>query len=343
VQILEEYIVPGRVSTPRWDRPVTGHSRVKERPANPVFRTNHYILYFFLTFIAINSIEACNMEEERPLPQRHMQYDRRRFLAKSFTFFAGTFLGLNFFSRAEAEERTFYPIARPPWRARPAAASSPRIALIIDDIGSSIPRARDFLALGIPITFSILPQLPYSEFLAGEIDGEGHEIMLHQPMEPYCHEIDPGPGAIFIAYKDPRIEDIVEKNLLQIPQAKGVNNHMGSRFTSCSMKVAQALRIIKQKDLFFVDSLTTAHSKAYQVAKRLHMRTAPRNVFLDDPPDLPDIRFQLRHLVRHALLYGSAIGIGHPHLPTLRALHEFRRDLADRRPELQLVPVSHLV
>jgi len=300
-------------------------------------------LYFCLTFIAIRCIYACNMEEERPLLQRHRQYDRRLFLAKSLTFFAGTFLGLNIFSRAEAEERIFYPIAKPNCKTCLAPSSTPKIALIIDDIGSSISRARAFLALGVPITFSILPQLPYSEFLAGEIDREGHEIMLHQPMEPYCHEIDPGPGAIYVADRDPRIENIVEKNLLQIPQAKGVNNHMGSRFTSCSRKVAQALRIIKQKDLFFVDSLTTVHSKAYQMARRLHMRTAPRNVFLDDPPDLPAIRSQCRHLVHHARQYGSAIGIGHPHLTTLRALHDFMRDLADRRPDLEFVPVSHLL
>lgn len=220
---------------------------------------------------------------------------------------------------------------------------TPRIALIIDDIGSSISRARAFMALGLPITFSILPRLPYSEFLAEEIHGEGHEIMLHQPMEPYCHEIDPGPGAVYVAYRGPKIENIVENNLLQIPQAKGVNNHMGSRFTSSSRKVTQALRIIKQRDLFFVDSLTSVHSKAYRMAKRLHMRTAPRNVFLDDPPDPPAMRFHFRHLVHHARQYGSAIGIGHPHLTTLRALHEFRLGLAEKAPDLELVPVSHLL
>ncbi len=296
-----------------------------------------------MTFITISCMYALNMEEQDQDHHGPKQHDRRLFLTRSLAFLAGTLLGVDFFSRAEASEKLTFAMLKSHSNACLAPHSPPRIALIIDDIGSSISRARAFLALGLPITFSILPQLPYSEFLAQEIDGEGHEIMLHQPMEPFCHEIDPGPGAIYIAYRDPRIEDIVEKNLLQIPQAKGVNNHMGSRFTSCSMKVAQALRIIKQKDLFFVDSLTSVHSKAYHVAKRLHMRTAPRNVFLDDPPDLRDIRFHLRHLVHHALQYGSAIGIGHPHLTTLRALHEFRRDLADRRPELELVPVSQLL
>jgi uncharacterized protein len=286
---------------------------------------------------------ARNMEGQHQDHHGSTQHDRRLFLKKSLAFLAGALMGADLFSKAEASERLTFAMPKSHGNTCPSTPSTPRIALIIDDIGSSISRARAFLALGMPITFSILPRLPYSEFLAEEIDREGHEIMLHQPMEPYCHEIDPGPGAIYVAYRDPKIENIVERNLLQIPQAKGVNNHMGSRFTSCSMKVAQVLRIIKQKDLFFVDSLTTAHSKAYQMARHLHMRTAPRNVFLDDPPDLSAIRFQCLHLLQHALQYGSAIGIGHPHLTTLRALHEFRRDLADRTPGLELVSVSYLL
>jgi polysaccharide deacetylase 2 family uncharacterized protein YibQ len=283
------------------------------------------------------------MEEEHPLPQRQTQYDRRLFLAKSLTFCAGAILGFNFLSRAEAEEKSFYPIVNSPLRACPAAPSPARIALIIDDIGSSVSRARAFLALSIPITFAILPQLEYSVPLAGEIHGMGHEIMLHQPMEPYSSEMDPGPGAVYVAYNAPEIEEVVENNLSQIPQATGVNNHMGSRFTSYSSKVAPALKIIKQKNLFFVDSLTTCHSKAYKLAKRLHMRTAPRNVFLDHDPTLPAIRLQLRHLKHHALAYGAAIGIGHPHIPTLAALHEFKWAMEEEGSALELVPVSRLL
>ncbi|OPX41531.1 MAG: hypothetical protein B1H13_01540 [Desulfobacteraceae bacterium 4484_190.3] len=289
------------------------------------------------------------MEETYPGQTKQRKYDRRAFLAKSLTFLAGTFVGLDFFRPMQAGAETTFP----------------RIALIIDDIGSSVSRARAFAALGIPITFSILPQLRYSRVLAQEMDTMGHEIMLHQPMEPYCHELDPGPGAVYISYADMEIEEIVKENLAQIPEATGVNNHMGSRtgvnnhmgsrFTSCPRKVLQALKVIKENDLFFVDSLTTCHSKAYTMAlttchskaytmaRRLHMRTAPRNIFLDHDPDLSSIRLQLRRLKAHALTYGAAIGIGHPHIPTLAALHEFKWELEDQESTLQLVPVSRLL
>ncbi|HDZ23950.1 MAG TPA: divergent polysaccharide deacetylase family protein [Desulfobacteraceae bacterium] len=296
-------------------------------PTRTSFIFFHYIWYFLLTFIAIRCMEPLSMEETYPGQTKQRKYDRRAFLAKSLTFLAGTFVGLDFFRPMQAGAETTFP----------------RIALIIDDIGSSVSRARAFAALGIPITFSILPQLRYSRVLAQEMDTMGHEIMLHQPMEPYCHELDPGPGAVYISYADMEIEEIVKENLAQIPEATGVNNHMGSRFTSCPRKVLQALKVIKENDLFFVDSLTTCHSKAYTMARRLHMRTAPRNIFLDHDPDLSSIRLQLRRLKAHALTYGAAIGIGHPHIPTLAALHEFKWELEDQESTLQLVPVSRLL
>lgn len=195
----------------------------------------------------------------------------------------------------------------------------------------------------MPMTFSILPKLRYSDILAEEISEQGQEIMLHQPMEPYAHEVDPGPGALYISYGDSEIEEIIKENLSQIPQATGVNNHMGSRFTSCSNKVVEALKIIKQKDLFFVDSLTSSHSKAYKMAKRLRMRTAPRNVFLDTSQDIRAVRQQLGHLKHYAIKHGAAIGIGHPHLSTLTALYEFKQELNKQGPFFELVSVSELL
>ncbi|MGB6012470.1 MAG: divergent polysaccharide deacetylase family protein, partial [Desulfobacterales bacterium] len=218
--------------------------------------------------------------------EKTQRYHRRFFLVNGLTYLAGTLFGLNLFSMAEANERRIRSMPKPRRQGTSFSAPASRIALIIDDIGHSVTRARAFLSLNMPMTFSILPQLRHSKRLAEEITGKGHEVMLHQPMEPYCNEIHPGPGAVYISYENRKIEETIEQNLSQIPQATGVNNHMGSRFTSCSSKVFQALKIIKKKDLFFVDSLTSSHSQAYQMARRLNMRTAPRNVFLDHTPDI---------------------------------------------------------
>ena len=297
----------------------------------------------FLLDVYINRLYVLHKMKGKNQEHKKQQCQRRLFLLKSVVYLSGALFGLNLFSKAKAGERRIFPINTPPLQKFPLSAFAPRIAFIIDDIGSSISRAKAFLSLKIPITFSILPKLKYSDLLAKEIYEQGQEIMLHQPMEPYCHEVDPGPGALYISYRDTEIEEIVEENISQIPQATGVNNHMGSRFTSCSSKIVEALKIIKQKDLFFVDSLTSSHSQAYKIAKRLNMRTAPRNVFLDTSPDIQAVRRQLRYLKRYALNHGSAIGIGHPNLSTLTALYDFKKELNKKGPFFKLVSVSDLL
>ncbi len=281
------------------------------------------------------------MREKDP-EQKQQFYLRRRFLLKGFAFLSGALLGLNIFSEAKAQECPLLPIRSSPKHRLPSSPA-PRIAFIIDDIGSSISRAKAFLSLNMPITYAILPKLAYSNRLAQEISEKGYEIMLHQPMEPYDQDIDPGPGALYVSYKGDEIEEIVRENLAQIPQASGVNNHMGSRFTSCSNKVVEALKIVKQQNLFFVDSLTSRHSQAYKLARRLNIKSAPRNVFLDNSLVLSDVRRQLSHLKQHALIHGEAIGIGHPHLSTLFALYDFKRELNKNGPMFDLVSVSDLI
>jgi polysaccharide deacetylase 2 family uncharacterized protein YibQ len=275
--------------------------------------------------------------------EKNQRYHRRFFLVNGLTYLACTLFGFSFFSMAEASERYIRPRPKPRRQGMFFSGPASKIALIIDDIGHSVSRAQKFLSLKMPITFSILPQLRHSRRLAEEITEKGHEVMLHQPMEPYCSEIHPGPGAIYISYGNRQIEETIQENLSQIPQATGVNNHMGSRFTSCSTKVVQALKIIKNKDLFFVDSLTSSHSQAYKMARRLNMRTAPRNVFLDHTPDIQEVRRQLMHLKRHALKHGTAIGIGHPHLSTLTALRNFKQELNEKEPWVELVSISDLL
>ncbi|MBW1739237.1 MAG: divergent polysaccharide deacetylase family protein, partial [Deltaproteobacteria bacterium] len=240
--------------------------------------------------------------------------DRRSFLVKSASFLVGSLFGLNGFSKAfgEYENSTYI---------------RPRIALIIDDIGYSISRARQFLELETPITYSILPRLSHS--LALEIHGQGHEIMLHQPMEPYNSRLDPGPGALYVGDGAGTIARIMEENVSHVPFAAGVNNHMGSRFTSSEREINETLRVVEKSGLFFVDSLTSSHSIAYKTARRFHMATACRNIFLDNVPNESVILSQLCKLKMHALKYGRAIGIGHPFPETARAIGQFSRALKD--------------
>ncbi len=256
--------------------------------------------------------------------------DRRSFLSKSALLMAGCFLNIGVSPTAHAFEKI-----------QGELSSSPRVALIIDDIGNSLTQTHRFLKLDIPITFSVLPRLRHSYFLANEIRDGGHEVMLHQPMEPYNLHLDPGPGALYVGDEVMTIGRIIEDNVSDVPYAIGVNNHMGSRFTECQSEITETLRIIKEKDLFFIDSVTSNHSKAYRTARRLNMTAARRNIFLDNSRDENAILAQLHRLMWCARKYGYAIGIGHPYGVTARAIGDFIKSY--NHSDIQLVHISEIL
>jgi len=204
----------------------------------------------------------------------------------------------------------------------------PCAAIIIDDIGYSRKRAWQFLKIGIPLTFSILPQLTHSCELAVAIHEHGHEIMLHQPMEPYhMKQHNPGPGAIYMRDGQEHIQNMVARNIRSTPFVVGVNNHMGSRFTERPDKIGAALEAVRSNDLFFIDSRTSGHSAAYKTARAMQMTTLPRHFFLDNSTQQSDILAQLNKLKRRAMKYGYAIAIGHPFPWTVKAIARFASDL----------------
>jgi len=243
--------------------------------------------------------------------------NRRSFIIKSTAFLAGNFSVLGqFIKTADAA------IPMPKIKRRPC------LSIIIDDIGYSRKRAWQFLNIGIPLTFSILPQLTHSCELALAIHDHGHEIMLHQPMEPYnLKNHNPGPAAIYTRDSRKQIQNTMALNIRSTPFVVGVNNHMGSRFTEQQDKIRPALEVVRSNDLFFIDSRTSGRSVAYKTALAMQMTTLPRHVFLDNATLQPVILAQLNKLKRRALKYGYAIGIGHPFPWTVKAIARFASNI----------------
>ncbi len=256
--------------------------------------------------------------------------NRRNFLLKSALWMLGGSTGLGLFSKSAAKASI-----------RKKTFTNPRISLIIDDFGYNFSQAKRFLALKAPITFSMLPGLEHSKDLSGYIHEKGHEIMLHQPMEPYNSNLDPGPGALYVGYGLEQTTDIIEKNIINIPFAVGINNHMGSKYTSCDTEMNFVIKTIKNNGLFFIDSLTSYDSVAYKTAKKFQVDAACRNIFLDNNPDKKAILAQLTKLKYRAERFGRAIAIGHPFSVTARAIDQFLKKL--NHTTISLVPVSNIL
>ena len=210
----------------------------------------------------------------------------------------------------------------------PKPASRARIALIIDDIGYSRRRAGMFLSLPVPITYAVLPRLSLTRPLSEEIRDAGHQVLLHQPMEPLNSRFDPGPGALYVRYDSDRIAEILAENLADVPCAEGVNNHMGSLFTAHAEKMLPTLEALQGWNRFFVDSLTSPDSAGFRTARGLNLPAARRSVFLDNVRSEAAVYRQLQRLAAKALREGCAIGIGHPFAETAAAIARFVKPAA---------------
>jgi uncharacterized protein len=223
----------------------------------------------------------------------------------------------------------------------PSPEELPKVAIVIDDLGYQRQLALKFVELDIPLTLAFLPQAPFAGEMARKATQNGKEILLHIPMEPKNYpEIDPGPGALLTAMTDREIGEILEKDFRLFPQAAGVNNHMGSRFTEDEEKMALLLKRIKGENLFFLDSLTTPDSVGLSLASRMGVKAIGRDIFLDNVSEDKSIRLQLDALIRLAQERGMAVGCGHPHPQTLQAIRE---KIPELREKVRLVPLSSLV
>jgi polysaccharide deacetylase 2 family uncharacterized protein YibQ len=203
-----------------------------------------------------------------------------------------------------------------------AQGAGARLAIIIDDLGNDRAAADAIFALQCPITISVLPNHPRSIEIAQEAHRRGYQIMLHLPMEsmgnerPEAQELRPGMSA-------GEVGTLVDNLLQAVPDVAGVNNHQGSQSTADAALMDELMPVLREHNLFYVDSRTTAATIAYDTAQRFGVRSAFRNVpFLDDVAEVGAVRKQLQLALRDSRKKGDAIAIGHPHAATLQAMRD---------------------
>lgn len=190
------------------------------------------------------------------------------------------------------------------------------IAVVIDDAGYSLEQLQPFLEFPGPITLSVLPNLPHSRESARRIAEAGKELLLHLPMEA-LNGNDPGPGAIRTSHSEQEIRSLLEASFSQVPQAVGMNNHMGSRATADERVMNVVMDYLSSKQRFFLDSRTTAASVAAAAAAAHEVPFLERNVFLDNEPRTEAIRQALENGIEAARKQGYAIMIGHVSNPQI--------------------------
>jgi uncharacterized protein len=222
-----------------------------------------------------------------------------------------------------------------------AGNPNPKLAIIIDDLGYDRSAADAVLALGFPLTVSVLPHLPLSGELAEEAQRRGDQVMLHLPMESEADGAKPEDIELRVGMSAAQVAATLAGMLDTVPYAAGVNNHQGSRATADPALMQALMPALRQRGLFFVDSRTNAKTVAYDVAERAGVLAASRKVFLDDVASRDAILKQLDLAARDARRDGFSIAIGHPRPATIAALAEGVPPLESRG--IHLVFASQLV
>lgn len=218
---------------------------------------------------------------------------------------------------------------------------TPRIAIIIDDIGYDRGIVKKFLSLRQPLTLSMLPQSPFKKSIARAAHEANIEIILHQPMEPFeFPRINPGPGTLLTGMSPDELVNLLTENLDEMPFVSGINNHMGSKMTASASHMRQIFSVLKQRNLFFVDSRTTEKTICRSSASLLQVPFGERDIFIDHFQDDDFIQKQFFELVRIAESHGQAIGIAHPYNRTYRVLRDIMPELLEK---VRFVPVSEVV
>ena len=218
-------------------------------------------------------------------------------------------------------------------RRKKALARTPgRIAIIVVDFGHQDEAlVRGFCALKQTITLSIFPRREKSAWIAEQAAAAGHGVMVYMSMEPLGYpRPDPGPNTVLTDHPPEKVRSLIRSARANLPQAMGLNNHMGSRLTEDTAAIGTVLEEVDRHGLFFVDSFTSPRSNAWSVAEEKGMPAGRNSMFLDRKETQESVERSVEALAEMAGISGTVIGIGRALPATLAALERVLPELEKR-------------
>jgi polysaccharide deacetylase 2 family uncharacterized protein YibQ len=218
--------------------------------------------------------------------------------------------------------------------------ASGHLAIVIDDVGRELHLLEQLLGLRWQLSFSVLPGAVYAPGAQLRLRGDRRryrEILLHLPMQPdepaHMQEGDEARETFLLASDDAsELRRKLEDALVRVPAAVGVNNHMGSRLTVDRAAMDVVMAVLADRDLFFLDSRTSAQTVAERAAFEAGVPALARRVFLDEDKTEAGIEAALGRAAELARRE-PIVAIGHPS-PELVAV------LERRLPQLHAVGIG---
>lgn len=195
----------------------------------------------------------------------------------------------------------------------PPAQNGATLVFVIDDAGMNAEYTKRYASLPFPLTIAVLPKLLHSKDCAYIVRSSGKELILHQPMQSLNHNLDPGPGKISVDMSFSQISSIINENLAEIgPGVKGLNNHEGSEVTEDVLRIGAVLDVCLENKIYFLDSRTTANTKAPQAALERDMTIFEKSgPYIDNIVSREAMLKEIYKSLEAANKNGSAIVIAH--------------------------------
>ena len=217
-----------------------------------------------------------------------------------------------------------------------------KIAIVIDDLGLSVPFTKQIAQVKAPLTVSFLPYGASDKAQVTMLKDAGFEVMLHVPMMPHV------PAALAPVTLSPEMDKAETQaelnkmlNRFEGTGMHGINNHMGSLLTERVKNMGYVMEVLKKRGMYFLDSKTTGKSAAGKAAKEYGVAYIARDVFLDNKNEYNYIMGQFRQAEKVAEKNGQAVAIGHPYSQTLKVLQDWLKE-ADEKG-FEVVHLSELL
>ncbi len=220
-------------------------------------------------------------------------------------------------------------------------SKNPMIAIVVDDMGVDMIRSNKMLGIPDIYTFSFLTYAPNLQSQINFAKTKGKEVMLHVPMEALNNIYDYGPEVLSTKHSRSENLKLLNTMLNRVSGYIGINNHMGSKFTSDLPLLSGVIEELSKKGLMFLDSKTIASSKADEIVEHIKLPYASRDIFIDDSNKIEDIKKSLISFENIAKKRGYAIAICHPRDNTIKVLQDWLPTLKEKG--ITSVPLSYII
>ena len=218
--------------------------------------------------------------------------------------------------------------------------NAPRIAIVVGGLGiGSVATSEALSKLPGAVTLALAPYGSNLDQLAARARGNGHEVLLQVPMEPFDYpDNDPGPQTLLTSLDAAQNVDRMQWLMSRFQGYVGIANFMGARFTASEQSLGPVLREAAKRGLIYLDDGSSQRSVAGQVAGATNLPFAKADLGIDAVPTPGEVDRALGRLETMARERGVAIGMATALPVSIERIAKWAKSVEGRG--MLLVPIT---